>query len=196
MKNIFRKLKVLLIKLFVKEIWKDITNPVDFTGIYQISNFGRVKSLSRIKWSGSTFYLFKEKIRRNTLDDKGYETIVLSKNGINKRYKIHQLVFDHFNDKKREENLVIDHRDNNPSNNIINNLQLLTHRQNISKGFLIKNLSSKYTGVCWDVHYQKWISKIRIGKKRYNLGHFENEYDAHLAYQEKLESITKQILTK
>lgn len=43
------------------EIWKDIKG---YKGLYQISNFGNVKSLSKKKWNGWAFYKTKEKIMK------------------------------------------------------------------------------------------------------------------------------------
>ena len=40
------------------EIWKDLNG---YEGIYQVSNFGNVKSLSRITKNNGGFYLSKEK---------------------------------------------------------------------------------------------------------------------------------------
>lgn len=48
---------------------------------------------------------------------------------------------------------------------------------------------SKYKGVYWYKNYSKWKSEIRIDKKRYNLGYFENEEDAYKAYINKLNEI-------
>ena len=50
---------------------------------------------------------------------------------------------------------------------------------------------SKYKGVYWYKNYSKWKSEIRIDKKRYNLGYFENEEDAYKAYINKLNEILK-----
>ena len=61
----------------MKEIWKDIKG---YEGLYQISNLGRVKSLSRkhkMKKNGS--YMTKEFIMKNMRDKCGYLYIHLSK---------------------------------------------------------------------------------------------------------------------
>ena len=66
----------------MKEIWRDIKG---YEGIYQVSNYGRVKKLV---CKGST----KEKIRKTSKDKYGYDQIVLSKNSKSTTYKIHRLV--------------------------------------------------------------------------------------------------------
>jgi hypothetical protein len=43
--------------------------------------------------------------------------------------------------------------------------------------------TSQHKGVYWRTREQKWASSIQIHKKRYALGDFTNEVDAHNAYQ-------------
>jgi hypothetical protein len=83
--------------------------------------------------------------------------------------------------------IVVDHIDNNPLNNCLSNLQLITHRENISKDR--KNKSSKYTGVYFDSKTKKWISTIKNNREKINLGYFENEKEASEYYQNALKSI-------
>lgn len=59
------------------EIWKDIK---DYEGLYQISNFGRVKALEKTVWNGKTYLYFSEKIRKLNVDKDGYLNITLNKN--------------------------------------------------------------------------------------------------------------------
>ena len=59
------------------EIWKDIE---DYEGFYQISNFGRVKSLRKLKILHDRFCYSKEKIIKNVDNGRGYKTVCLSKN--------------------------------------------------------------------------------------------------------------------
>lgn len=63
------------------EIWKDIK---DLDG-YQVSNFGRVRSLN-YRNTG------KVKVLQPVKDKKGYLRVSLYKNGIKKTYKVHRLV--------------------------------------------------------------------------------------------------------
>ena len=43
----------------MKEIWKDIEG---YEGLYQVSNYGRVKSLPKKRITGTGFYIQKERI--------------------------------------------------------------------------------------------------------------------------------------
>ena len=159
-----------------------------YEGLYDVSNYGIIKSLAR-EWKCGKGYTARkdETILATTLDNYGYLAIGFNHKGKNETSQIHRVVWDAFGDKPRNgSKLQVDHIDNNKLNNRIDNLQLLTNRQNTSKGFMIKNTSSKYTGVSWVNRDKIWRAHIRINKKLKHLGHFKNEYDAHLAYQKAL----------
>lgn len=162
----------------MEEQWKDID---DFVGIYQISNFGRARSFKR------------KEIRylKPGISTCGYYFIhLLKKNNNTKTSYIHRLVWDHFGNSKRNGRLLqVDHMDNNKLNNRIDNLQLLSARENVSKHRLTTNKTSKYTGVHWRKDNKTWTTQIQINGIGKRLGGFKTEYEAHLAYQKALESI-------
>lgn len=165
--------------LFMKnmEIWKDVP---DYNGMYQVSNFGNVKSLK----------FGRERILKYNIEAYGYHYVVLCKNNKTKNFKIHHLIaitfLNHILNGKN--NIVVDHINNIRSDNRLDNLQIITQRENVSKD--IKNKTSKYTGVCWNKRNSKWISTITINDKLKYLGTFIDEYDAHLAYQKELKIIS------
>ena len=169
----------------MEEIWKDIEG---YENLYQISNFGRVKSLSRkIKPYAGGFYYSKEKIMQGSDNGKGYIVVSLFKKGKRKDFKIHQLVAIAFlNHIPCGMSAVIDHIDENKKNNRADNLQIISNRDNCIKYRLTQKKTSKYTGVHWDKKRNKWVAQIIINGKRKNLGRFINEKDASNAYQEKL----------
>ena len=154
--------------------WKDIKN---YEGLYQISNIGEVKSLSRIK----------ERILKPSADKRGYRFVILQKNCVTKCIKIHLLVWDAFGDSKRNGRILqVDHINNDKSDNRIENLQLLTNRENCSKSKLQSKKSSRFIGVSWSKQSKKWAAEIRVGKGRKRLGLFTCESSAGLAYQKAL----------
>lgn len=169
------------------ELWIDITG---YEGLYQVSNYGNVKSLSRIvNHAKSGKLTIKERLLKLSIDAYGYRHVMLSKNGVVKIKKVHKLVAIAFlNHVPSGYKLVINHIDFNRQNNYIKNLEIVTPRVNGNKKHL--ESTSKYTGVSWNKAYSKWIAHIRIKGKSKHLGSFINEYDAHLAYENKLKEIT------
>ena len=107
----------------MKEIWRDIKG---YEGIYQVSNYGRVKKLV---CKGST----KEKIRKTSKDKYGYDQIVLSKNSKSTTYKIHRLVAIIFIENPNNYP-CINHKDENKTNNYVENLEWCTVSYNNSYG--------------------------------------------------------------
>jgi len=157
----------------MEEIWKDV---LGYEGLYQVSNLGKVKSLN------------KSKILKPGKTPYGHLFVNLYKEKKAKSRTVHQLVAVAFlNHKPCRFEAVIDHVDNNRTNNIVSNLQITTQRANLSKSN--KEKTSKYIGVIWHKSSKKWRSSIRIGSSRKYLGYFENEFDAHLAYQKELNLI-------
>jgi len=95
------------------EIWKDIKG---YSGDYQISNYGRVKSFK--KWHGTDVRILKQ------IEDKdGYFYVRLFNNKYKNKY-IHHLVYKTFY-KKANKNEIIHHIDENPKNNHLLNLKLM-----------------------------------------------------------------------
>jgi hypothetical protein len=170
------------------EIFKDIPG---YEGLYQVSNLGNVKSLSRIMDNGKRKYISKEKIMKHNDDGNGYYQLGLSKEGKTKCMKIHVLVamafLGHVPDGTNR--IVPDHKNEITTDNRLENLQLITHRQNIEKYWLTKNTSSQYTGVFWHKQRNKWQTQIRIAGKKKHLGLFTDEYEAHLVYQKALQEV-------
>lgn len=110
------------------EEWKDIQ---EFEGYYQISNLGRVKSLSKkIKYPCGRVHITTDKILKGFTDKGSYRSCVLVKNTVKKTYSIHRLVAEAF--LIREEGLsIVNHKDGNPSNNNVTNLEWCTQSHNI-----------------------------------------------------------------
>ena len=125
----------------MEEQWKDITG---YEGIYQISNFGRVKSLAR--YTIQKHYL-EEKILNQHENKKidGYMVVDLYKNGKRKKFYVHRLVAQEFIGNILE-GYEIDHKDINKKNNNVNNLKIVTHKENQNNILSIERERKSQTG--------------------------------------------------
>ena len=160
----------------MQEIWKDVKG---YEGHYMVSNLGRVKSIKR-----KEHYIFKP-----TIDGHGYYKVELCLNGKQKTHKIHKLVATNFlGHTPSGMKEVVDHINNDKLDNRLSNLRLVSNRFNVSRH--TRKTSSKYTGVTWCKHSNRWLSRIKVNNKSIYLGGFKCELAAHLAYQNKLKELT------
>lgn len=95
-----------------------------YAGIYEISNMGRVKSLSRIieRKDGNT-RVTGDRIILPFITKCGYHQIVLTnKDGVRKKHYIHRLVANAFIENPNKLP-IINHKDENKLNNRVDNLE-------------------------------------------------------------------------
>ena len=71
-----------------------------------------------------------------------------------------------------DENQQVDHRNQNRSDNSLDNLRVVSHRENSMNHTLRSTNKSGFVGVSWDKARQKWIASITINGKAINLGGF------------------------
>lgn len=121
------------------EEWRDIEG---FEGLYQISNLGRVKSLERhicyydTRWGRYVDKVNKERILKSV--GGTYQIIQLRKDNKYFPKYIHRLVASAFipNPENKPE---VNHKDRNPRNNRLDNLEWVTSKENtlhlISSGY-------------------------------------------------------------
>ena len=130
----------------MEEKWKDIEG---YEGYYQISNYGNVKSLDRIVYrSDRKISHLKSKIKKQTYNSDGYLTVKLSKNGIDARIATHILVAKAFVQGYFDK-AEVNHIDCNRTNNRADNLEWVTHYDNIAYSIKCGNhvsVSADYSG--------------------------------------------------
>lgn len=127
------------------EIWKDIPG---YDGKYQVSNYGRVRSTGFDKWHpGRILKLSKVK--------KGYLRACL----LGKFYLVHRLVWEAFNG-PIPAGMQVNHIDEDKTNNRLDNLNLMTPKENSNWGTKTKRFVEKMTN---RKDCSKWV--IKLNKK-------------------------------
>ena len=113
-----------------KEIWKDIR---ESEGLYQVSNFGRVKSLKRKVYAGrgKTRWQYEKIMSGNKTNGNGYKIVSLAKDGKSKNKYIHRLVAEAFLENPNNYP-CINHKDENRGNNNVDNLEFCTYKYNVT----------------------------------------------------------------
>jgi hypothetical protein len=176
----------------MEEIFRNIPT---YEGLYQVSNLGNVKSLSKYIIRGNSNYYTKEKILINKVDGGGYLFVCFCVNQNRKYFKVHKLVamafLNHIPDGTQK--IVVDHINNDKNNNRLDNLQLLNQRQNSSKNH--KNKTSKYVGVSF-IRYNKWRASVTYKGKTVNLGEYNCETLAFTKYNNFLNKIKYENITE
>lgn len=161
-----------------EEIWVDIEG---YEGIYQVSNFGRIKSLSRPIFNGKGYFLSKERILKGSKNEKGYLQVEL----LGKPTLIHRIVAIIFI--PNPNNLPqVNHIDGDKSNNCVENLEWCTNSENQLHAYRLGlNKRSEYAGKS-----KKKICQIDLKTKKI-INIFESIADAKTFLGVKKENISQ-----
>lgn len=142
------------------EEWKDIyyfdfikNEWIDYRELYQINRNGKIKSLNYNRTG-------KEKILKERKNQKGYLLINLFKNGKGKQFQIHRIVSFMFieNDDKINK-IEVNHKDENKSNNCVENLEWCTHKYNTNYGNRNEKISKLQKGKKISEEHKQKVSK-------------------------------------
>ena len=122
------------------EVWRPVCG---YEEIYEVSNLGRVKRLAYDKpVCGGSSQHCEERILTLQPRKHGYQAVVLSKNSKVKSFLVHRLVASAFI--PNPENLPqVNHKDENPSNNCVNNLEWCNQKYNSNYGTSKERIASK-----------------------------------------------------
>jgi len=120
------------------EVWVDIIN---YEGLYQVSNLGRIKRLSRLinvnsnRWG--PIKMNDEKIHTAILPSSRYLNVSLCKNGKPKLFQVHRLVAQHFIPNPENKSQV-NHKNLNKRDNRVINLEWATSKENMNHAYANK----------------------------------------------------------
>lgn len=113
-----------------KEEWRAIEG---YEGLYEVSSLGRVRSIpKKHSYPKNADGILSPSTRKG-----GYKQVTLCKDGKTKPHSIHRLVAIAFIGKPASKALVVNHIDENPSNNAVSNLEWVTPRQNLEHSNVI-----------------------------------------------------------
>ena len=140
------------------EEWRPV---VGYEGIYEVSNLGNIKSLNYHR-SG------EEGTLSANPDKNGYMKITLCKNGKTKSHLLHRLVAEAFI--PNPDNLPdVNHKDENPSNNHLDNLEWCTREYNINYGSRNKKLAKKISKKVKCITTGEIFNCIKEANEKYNI---------------------------
>ena len=144
------------------ERWKDIRG---YEGLYQVSNYGRVRSLERrVNWKNTT-RLIKEKILNPLVSNNRLYARLC--NGVQIDFEIHRLVAEAFIPNPNGYD-VVHHIDHNPHNNRVENLRWMNKGEHTAM-HTIENLSKKVYQYTLDGKLVKiWKSTNECGRNGFN----------------------------
>ncbi|KAI9103360.1 hypothetical protein DFS34DRAFT_590893 [Phlyctochytrium arcticum] len=109
----------------------------------------------------------------------------------NKNYSNHRYIYETYHGVKLRPDQEINHINNIPGDNGIDNLEIVTQQQNKQWRDKPKNNTSGYKGVSWIKRYRKWSAYIPMDGKQIYIGYFDNKEDAARAYLKKAEELNR-----
>ena len=124
------------------EEWKNI---VGYENLYQVSNFGNVRSLDKviIRSNGEKLTVHGKILK--PMISRGYCYVRLNDCGSWKDEQVHRLVAQAFI--SNPDNLPeVNHKDENPANNNVDNLEWCTHEYNVNYGHRLEKFSASMKG--------------------------------------------------
>ena len=147
------------------EKWKNLKGIVNCGDNYSVSNLGRIKN----DLTG--------KIRK-LKPNHGYWRVVLSHEGATKTYPVHRLVLLAFSPIENPEKYQVNHKDENPSNNELSNLEWKSHIDNQNYGTRNQRISESKKGDKNPMKRQEVVAKKCKKVTAYKNGKFVGTFNS------------------
>ena len=114
-----------------EEVWKPIP---DYEGLYEASSEGRIRSVNReVAGKAGSVRILKGKVLKPAMTRDDYLQVQLCKGGEVKKFYVHRLVWMAFNG-EIPDGYEVNHINEDKTNNKLENINLLTHKENINFG--------------------------------------------------------------
>ena len=145
------------------DVVKVVRKPVKgYEGYYEVDQFGRVYGLERIIKVNDNGRNYEKPIAgkqlKQSMHTKGYKTVSLTKDGKTKTLFVHRLVAEAFI--PNVNNLpMVNHKDEDKTNNFVENLEWCTNDYNINYGTARKRQAKKIRGIPHTDEHKKKISE-------------------------------------
>ena len=133
-----------------------------YDGYYEVDQFGRVFGLDRIIKVNDNGRNYEKPIAgkqlKQSMHTNGYKTVYLTKDGKTKTLFVHRLVAEAFI--PNVDNLpMVNHKDEDKTNNFVENLEWCTNDYNINYGTARKRQANKIRGIPHTDEHKKKISE-------------------------------------
>ena len=144
----------------MNEEWRDV---VGYEGLYQVSNYGNIKSCDRYVNSRYGCKRFSKGIMlKKVLNSDGYHVVALCKDGKHREGKVHRLVAEAFIPNP-ENKPCIDHINTNRTDNVVENLRWVTPKENSNNKITLQSIRGE--NAYWFGKHQKEEAKEKISKR-------------------------------
>lgn len=161
---------------------------IGYEGLYEVDQFGRVYGIDRTKTVVDNGRTYEKPIAgrqmKQSIHTNGYKTVSLTKNGSTKTMFVHRIVAEAF--LPNPNNLpMVNHKDEDKTNNFIDNLEWCTASYNRTYGKAIERQAKKIRG-------RESKKKIAVIQKDMN-GEFLNWFDSLTKAAESVKGSTSSI---
>lgn len=155
-------------------LWKDIP---DYEGFYQVNNIGEVRSVERMVKNRYGQRKVPSKVLKPGVDTYGYYMVYLSKNGVARTRGVGRLVALAFIPNPNNYSHC-HHKDFNVKNNRVENLEWLTHKENMLKSYRAFKVSDIGEGSPFSKLTNKDVVRIKsLSKQGMKNRHISWQFD-------------------